>query len=82
MNKRSTTNPLASETRAWQARWAAVNAQREAEVRGMSAAEKARQVSIMMQTRLPSEVARSREVEVEEVRRRWAKLREAYDHRS
>jgi hypothetical protein len=68
-----------NEIRAWQARWFAVNAQREAEVRGMSAMDKARQVSIMMQTRLSPVMTRKREAEVAEIRRRWAKLREAYD---
>jgi hypothetical protein len=65
---------------AWRSRWIAVSARREREVRRMSATEKARQVSLMMQTRLSSDAMRKREAEVEEIRRRWMKLREFYGH--
>ena len=67
-----------SELRAWRARWREVNAHRTAELQSMSAEEKARQVSLMMNTQISPEWAQKREVEVAEVRRRWRKLREVY----
>jgi hypothetical protein len=67
-----------SEVRAWRDRWREVNAHRMAEVRSMSAKEKARQVSLMMGTKVSARWAQKREAEVAEVRRRWRRLREVY----
>jgi len=64
--------------RAWQRRWREINKRRVAEILSKSPEEKACEVSVMMSTQVSPEWAKKREAEVEEVRRRWATLREFY----
>lgn len=63
---------------AWRDRWRAVNAHRVAEVRAMTVDEKADQLDDLMSANVAAKWIRKREVEVEIIRRRWARLREVY----
>lgn len=67
-----------NEIRLWSTRWQMVAERHEAEIREMSAEEKARRVSRMMDTDVSDQRAARREAEVRTVRRRWARLREFY----
>jgi hypothetical protein len=66
------------DAQAWQRRWRTVNAHRVAEVRAMSMDEKASQLSELMSMQVSAQWIQKREAEVQVIRQRWAKLREAY----
>jgi len=69
----------AKDAQEWRDRWRVVNAHRAAEVRAMTADEKIRQLAELMSAPVSAERVKSRAAEVEIVRQRWAKLRNAYD---
>lgn len=66
------------DAQAWQRRWRTVNAHRVVEVRAMSMDEKVRQLSELMSMHVSAKWIQKREAEVQTIRQRWAKLREAY----
>lgn len=66
------------DAQAWQRRWRTVNAHRVAEVRAMTVDEKADQLDELMSANVAAKWIMKREVEVEIIRRRWARLREVY----